>query len=179
MIKCVFDSPCHYNAHCRDGGNAVACVCRSLCQNSFSLFPSIIVLAALYTIFNNRVASCSCKYSTRVCLDLNQSTIAMVWVLKRWAASSCHHVGSPSRGLLCCEAVLWWFRTRDVGLAAFSSSGFVNMSVPEPCQPCKEVEKDLYDIFCSLWSRRRAITIRPDSVDQFWFWWIYSFLVSE
>ena len=24
----VFCSPCHYNAHCRDGGTAVACVCR-------------------------------------------------------------------------------------------------------------------------------------------------------
>merc|ERR1711972_571855 len=23
-----YPSPCHYNAHCRDGGTAVACVCR-------------------------------------------------------------------------------------------------------------------------------------------------------
>ena len=130
MIKCVFDSPCHYNAHCRDGGNAVACVCRLVCHNFFLFFPPIIDLAALNTIFNIRAAVASCKYSTRVCLDLNQSTIGL---RLKDVGSSSHHVGSSSRGLLCCEPVLRWFRTSDVVIAGISAvSGFVDMSVPVP-----------------------------------------------
>ena len=130
MIKCVFDSPCHYNAHCRDGGNAVACVCRLVCHNFFLFFPPIIDLAALNTIFNIRAAVASCKYSTRVCLDLNQSTMGL---RLKDVGSSSHHVGSSSRALLGYEAVLQWFRTSDVVIAAISVvSGFVDMSSPLP-----------------------------------------------
>ena len=114
----MFDSPCHYNAHCRDGGNAVACVCRLVSHNSFSFFPSIIVLAALTTTFNNRAEVASCKNSTRVGLDLDLSSIGL---RLKDVGSSSHHVGSSPRGLPCCEAVLRLFRTSDVGIAAFFS----------------------------------------------------------
>ena len=53
-----------------------------------------------------------------LCLDINQSTIGL---RLKDVGSSSHHVGSSPRGLLCYVAVLRWFRTSDVGIAAFSN----------------------------------------------------------